>query len=132
MASFKSYFRWILNSVCSLLLAQITLISYAKIPSRDRDDVIAMSIYSNRKLKKKLWCPGKPLFKNSYISSNTSYFKTPFWLLVDNNCIYIVPECQSLAPPRNTQTEATSFTISTISMDMSKNMVTVQIIKNCT
>ena len=94
------------------------------------DDIIAVSIYSNRKLKKKkLWRPGKSLFKNSYISSNTSYFKTPFWLLVDNNCIYIVPERQSPAPPRNTQTEATSFTIS---MDMSKNMVNVQIIENCT
>ena len=29
----KSIFRWILNSVCSLLLAQIALISYAEIPS---------------------------------------------------------------------------------------------------
>ena len=130
MGSFKSYFRWILNSVCSLLLRSP---SSAMQKSRHvTDDIIAMSIYSNQKLKKKLWRPGKPLFKNSYISSNTSYFKTPFWLLVDNNCIYIVPERQSPAPPRNTQTEVTSFTISTISMDMSKNMVNVQIIENCT
>ena len=49
-------------------------------------------------------------------SENTAYFKMPFWLLVDNNCIYIVPERQPLAPPRNTQTEATSFTMSMSTM----------------
>ena len=45
----KSIFRWILNSVCSLLLAQIALISYAEIPSHVTDDIITVSIYSNRK-----------------------------------------------------------------------------------
>ena len=55
-------------------------------------------------------------FLNLNYSENTTYFKTPFWLLVDNNCIYIVPERQPLAPPRNTQTEATSFTMSMSTM----------------
>ena len=55
-------------------------------------------------------------FLNLNYSENTVYFKTPFWLLVDNNCIYIVPERQPLASPRNTQTEVTSFTMSMSTM----------------
>ena len=55
-------------------------------------------------------------FLNLNYSENTAYFKMPFWLLVDNNCIYIVPERQPLAPPRNIQTEATSFTMSMSTM----------------
>ena len=50
MASFKSYFRWILNSVCSLLLAQIALISYAEIPSdvtRMRTEIGDFSVTKN-------------------------------------------------------------------------------------
>ena len=51
MASFKSYFRWILNSVCSLLgalLAQIASLYIQGIPTvRMRNDVIG-AIFSNR------------------------------------------------------------------------------------
>ena len=67
------------------------------------------------------WCENagnsvEPKFLNLNYSENTAYFKTPFWLLVDNNCIYIVPEHQPLAPPRNTQTKVTSFTMSMSTM----------------
>ena len=51
---------------------------------------------------------GKPFhfeFSNSNNSIITEYFKSSFWLLVDNNYIYIVPKCQPPTPPTNTQTE---------------------------
>ena len=80
---------------CLLLLAQIALISYARIPSRVRmrDDVITVSIYSNRDLNKKAimapWeSPFHFEFSNSNSSANPVYFKTPFWLMIDNNGPY--------------------------------------------
>ena len=45
-------------------------------------------------------------FLNLNYSEITVYFKTPFWLLVDNKYIYIMPERQPPAPPTNSQTEA--------------------------
>ena len=74
---------------------------------RMRDDIIG-AIFSNRDLEK----PFHFEFLNSNIQVIRPHFKSSFWLFVDNNCIYIVPELQPLAPPRNTQTEATSFTMS--------------------
>ena len=55
MASFKSYFRWILNSVCwgtlLLLLAQIASLCMHHMT----DDIITVSIYSNREQAGKAW-----------------------------------------------------------------------------
>ena len=45
-------------------------------------------------------------FLNLNYSEITVYFKMPFWLLVDNKYIYIMPERQFPAPPTNSQTEA--------------------------
>ena len=45
-------------------------------------------------------------FLNLNYSEITLYFKMPFWLLVDNKYIYIMPEHQPPAPPTNSQTEA--------------------------
>ena len=100
----------------SLLLPHILSPSLAMRESRSRvhmrNDII-VSIYSNRNEQE--GALGKPFhfeFLNSNIQVIRPHFKSSFWLFVDNNCIYIVPERQPLAPPRNTQTEATSFTMS--------------------
>ena len=61
--------------------------------SRMRDDVIAVSIYSNRDLNKKaIMAPWESPFHFEFSNSNSSvipvYFKMPFWLMIDNNGPY--------------------------------------------
>ena len=61
--------------------------------SRMRDDVIVVSIYSNRDLNKKaIMAPWESPFHFEFSNSNSSaipvYFKMPFWLMIDNNGPY--------------------------------------------
>ena len=64
-------------------------------------------------------------------SEITAYFKMPFWLLVDNKYIYIMPEHQPPAPPKNSQTKAPPDSTCPCP-NMFANMVNVQTSENCT
>ena len=62
--------------------------------------VIVSRLTGDRKIRENASNSVEPKFKflNLNYSEITAYFKMPFWLLVDNKYIYIMPERQPQLP----------------------------------